>query len=245
MAWPTFWLDAHFPPAGPSVRRLNSALSPVPLDFLPVSVALPVSLASFLPWEQSVSCAFSLLPCQLPDSVRSVARSSGLSFGSSISEAVLSLGHSSCFPLMPSSLVAMLSPWCLPRTRFCLGHPGPGSSPRLSTSLLSKVLAGKIRTKGLNGRVKNSGRQKESLLSSAFSSGLWPLWRAAPRHCNVNIHPLIHRTWPSLPRHLCSNITAWLCTLQTVNKPLVATSEGKSKHRIYVNSIPNPLTCIH
>lgn len=148
MAWPTFWLDAHFPPAGPSVRRLNSALSPVPLDFLPVSVALPV---------------------------RSVARSSGLSFGSSISEAVLSLGHSSCFPLMPSSLVAMLSPWCLPRTGFCLGHPGPGSSPRLSTSLLSKVLAGKIRTKGLNGRVKNSGRQKESLLSSAFSSGLWPL----------------------------------------------------------------------
>lgn len=45
--------------------------------------------------------------------------------------------------------------------------------------------------------------------------------------------------------HLRNNLTAWLCVLQTVKKPGVSTSEGKPKHRNYVNSIPNPLTWKH
>lgn len=149
--------------------------------FCPCAVAygfLSVSLRFRCCWplcSLRAACFLRLLPPphQLAGSVRSADHSSGRSFGSSIAEATSPLGPSPCFSLRPPGVQLRLLPWLLPLTRSCLGHPGAGFSSCLSIPRLATVLAGETRTKGLTGRVKNSGRQKEPLLSSAFSSGLF------------------------------------------------------------------------
>ena len=160
------WPDTHFPPTSLLLLGLNSAPSRVAWDFLSGLEPLPAPLDTVPPWEQEASCV--MPACRV---CLACGPSFWLCFGSDTQNPpshgiAAPTSHECPQPLAGAAASWVTAPsWALPRK--------PWSYPILL--LLSKVLADETGTKGLSGSVKNCGRQKKPLRSSAISCGLWPL----------------------------------------------------------------------